>query len=226
MLKTMLKSVVNGIRYFYSRDNSKIFDELAESDLLPEQIDGYVKKYDDPSVNEFYVYNISNIVAIARENDAVLDIGCGSGRYLKGLQEKYPHIQLYGIDISSNTINNYTKNAVKDAHLKIGNFAKINPWAGLKFDFIYSITVLEYIPFFKVNNFMANISDALKTGGKLYIQFPNGRNCLELLKNWGYTRYPVSYVEKKLKKAGFEIMEIKIDDEKPHFGASITAVKH
>lgn len=222
MLKDVLKSILNTMRYFLSQNNSKLFENLAEKRLLPEQVDGYVKKYDDPIVKEFLQYNLVNIDKLVKPNDVVLDIGCGSGRYLKALQEKIPKIQLYGIDISANTINNYTKNIV-EAELEIGDFAVENPWEEDKFNLIYSITVLEYIPFFRLNKFLENIYNALKFGGKIYIQFPNGKNILELLKNLNYTHYPVDYVEKKLKQTGFKIMESRVD--KNCFGAFIIAEK-
>lgn len=225
MIKSILKSILNIIRYFFSGNNSKFFEKLAGSELLPEQVDGYVEKYGDPVVKEFFVYNTDNIAPLVNDNDVILDIGCGSGRYLKWFQETKNNIHLYGIDISANTINNYTKKNVGTAQLAIGNFAHHNPWEEEKFDLIYAITMLEYIPFFNLKAFLMNILGALKKDGILYIQFPSGENCFDLIKNLGYTRYPVNYIENKLKQVGFSVVESKIDNNRPYLGAFIIAKK-
>ena len=189
--------------------NGKFFNKLASQELLPEQVDGYFTKYNDKKIHDFFTINLNKIVSLIKEQDEVLDVGCGTGRYLHGL-ENGVKATFHGIDISKATIENYTSKLCT-ANVCVGDFIIKNPF-DVKFDIIYSITILEYIPFFRLNKFLKNIYLALKPGGLFYIQFPNGKSWIDLYKNFGYTCYPSYIIENKLNELGFKIIESKLLD--------------
>ncbi|MFZ9386738.1 MAG: class I SAM-dependent methyltransferase [Chitinophagaceae bacterium] len=80
------------------------------------------------------------------EHSKIIDIGCGSGRFIKYIQTKYPHDSITGIDPSS---------AILAADALIGESEKVNliqaaadniPFPDEHFDFGYSLGVLHHIP--------------------------------------------------------------------------------
>ncbi len=80
------------------------------------------------------------------ENSHIIDIGCGSGRFIKYIQTKYPYQSITGIDPSS---------AILAADSLIGADEKITliqaaadniPFPDEHFDFGYSLGVLHHIP--------------------------------------------------------------------------------
>ena len=80
------------------------------------------------------------------ENSQIIDIGCGSGRFIKYIQTKYPYKSIVGIDPSS---------AILAADSLIGADEKITliqaaadniPFSDEHFDFGYSLGVLHHIP--------------------------------------------------------------------------------
>lgn len=111
------------------------------------------------------------------EHKAVLDIGCGTGRYLKILQAAA--FQTDGID-SSETAVEITKNLLADhsniicAHMfdfKI----PVN-----KYDFIISISAIHHGRKEEIANLINQIYEALLINGKIFITLPD----LESSKAW------------------------------------------
>ena len=115
-------------------------------------------------------------------------------------------IELYGIDISKSTIDYYTTNSLK-YNVEVGDISKARHFKSINFNLVYSITVIEYIPFYLLNKAFKNIYSLLSKGGIFYLTFPHGRSIIDLIKNPGYTRYPISYIIKKLENIGFIIQD-------------------
>ncbi len=185
---------------------SKLFNTLAQQGLAPEQVDGYVRRHKEPYVRRFLTLNLEKLNKLIKDHDRVLDIGCGTGRYLNEISTSHA-VELYGIDISQTTIENYTKNNCSGATLMAVDFSKRNPFTHLNFNLVYSITVLEYIPFLRVVKFFDNVAHSLSKGGIFYLQFPHGNHLLDILSSHQYHKYPVKFVRKKLLGAGFNIIE-------------------
>jgi len=83
---------------------------------------------------------------ILNEESKIVDIGCGSGRFIKYIQTKYPFKSITGIDPSS---------AVLAADALVGKDEKVTliqaaadniPFPDEHFDFGYSLGVLHHIP--------------------------------------------------------------------------------
>ena len=170
----VMKNVILGIWHFITffilnKKSGKTFNRLANKGLSPLQVDGYVKKHKEPWVGIVFNKILKDLESHIDINDNVLEIGCGTGRYLNGIKGLLKNIPT-GIDISLNTIENYTKKHERIIALH-GDF--IDYSFDKKYDFIYSITVIEYIPFFRIKKFFNKLHSVLKVGGKVYINYPN-----------------------------------------------------
>ncbi len=101
------------------------------------------------------------------ENSLILDAGCGDGRFAY-LLKKLKKCEVYGIDISENSLKIAEKNEVKIAQCDL-NIDKI-PF-NKKFDVILAIDVIEHL----LNPVMAlkQFKNSLKPNGKIIISTPN-----------------------------------------------------
>jgi cyclopropane fatty-acyl-phospholipid synthase-like methyltransferase len=146
---------------------------------------------------------VETIADLVPEKGSVLDLGCGTGRYLRALRPRVG-ADLYGIDLSQATIENYTRK-LEGVSAAAGDFAQGNPF-GVRFDLIYSITVIQYVPFFKLGRFFGAVRGALKERGRFYLQFPHGGREASLHANYAYTRYRPDYLMRRVSDAGFEVL--------------------
>lgn len=200
-LKNSFKQI---LRLLLKRSNPKnLFSNLAsEGTLLPEQVDGYVKRYNDPIVGIMFNSILDKLIPIINNEYRILDIGCGTGRYLSAIERSFPEARLFGVDISDQTIYNYTKKVTK-AELAVADFCKHNPFPNQKFDVVYSVTVIQYIPIFRIRKFFRNITSNTKTGSVCFIQFPHGKRMVDHITDFNYMRYTPKYIENLFIKMGF-----------------------
>jgi SAM-dependent methyltransferase len=84
--------------------------------------------------------------SMLNENSTVIDIGCGSGRFIKYFQTKYKYKSITGVDPSA---------AILAADALVGPDERVNliqaaadkiPFPDNHFDFAYSLGVLHHIP--------------------------------------------------------------------------------
>tara|TARA_B100000427_G_scaffold328671_1_gene342375 strand:+ start:1348 stop:1995 length:648 start_codon:yes stop_codon:yes gene_type:complete len=76
----------------------------------------------------------------------IIDIGCGYGRYLKVIKNKYPNIELVGTDISQNQIK-FAKKYLSDDSIKliVSDSTKLN-FKDKYFDLALTYSLWEHIP--------------------------------------------------------------------------------
>ena len=211
LIKVLPTFAINTIRYFI-KGNVRQYELLAENDDKPKAfVDGYVSQFDAPETKHFFnkVHSLLiKLIAPSSGNLSVLDVGCGTGRYLSAIQKEFPHIQLYGLDASENTIKNYTEKLVGIKCVCNDLSTNENPFANITFDLVYSITVIQYIPFYKINVFIARISALVNPGGRIVLQFPQSETSgFNLVSNLNYTRYSPIKICNILKAKGFLILE-------------------
>src|SRR5688500_4267264 len=113
----------------------------------------------------------------------VLDIGCGVGLYLDDFETG---VAKHGTDLSADFIRE-AKARIPEGVFMTGDFMTLQ--MGARYDLIYSISVLEYIPPSQLNAFFARIAMLLNPGGVVFIQYPHA------LSGW-QTLYPdLSYIQ-------------------------------
>ncbi len=102
-----------------------------------------------------------------KNNDKILDIGCGNGRFLQHLL-KYGDFQLYGTELESNSAKRAAR--VPEINLEIGHLTK-NTFEKESFEVITMFHVFEHLT--EPKKTLEIISNIIKNNGTLIISFPN-----------------------------------------------------
>jgi len=101
------------------------------------------------------------------DNDKVLDIGCGNGRFLLHLL-KYGKFQLYGTELESNSAERAAR--IPEINLKLGYLEK-GSFEEESFDVITMFHVFEHLT--EPKETLEIIRKIIKKDGTLIISFPN-----------------------------------------------------
>ncbi len=97
-----------------------------------------------------------------RPDDAVIDLGCGSGRAL--LWNRDWHARLVGVDVSPF----FAEEARNEIDLLLGDLRRL-PFADATFTKAYSLDVLEHLSPGALKRMLAEASRVLAPGGQLFI---------------------------------------------------------
>lgn len=144
------------MRFTYIMNQSKIFWDNAAKD--PDVRYKYIA--DEWASTETFL----NLIESNNGNwNNVLEIGCGIGRLLDPLSEKYKECNFYAIDISDEMINL----APKKDNIKYQEFVN-------NLDLVYSMLVFQHIEHQEKINYAKLAYDNLKNGGNIYFQFVIG----------------------------------------------------
>ena len=92
----------------------------------------------------------------------VLDVGCGTGRYLRVMREKWPDAELHGLDLSEEML----RSCPPGVQTRLASLLCI-PYPNDSFDFVYCVETLEHA--LLVENSIREMVRVLKPGGKLII---------------------------------------------------------
>jgi ubiquinone/menaquinone biosynthesis C-methylase UbiE len=142
----------------YQKENAKIFYE-----------DRYTKGYMDdwPAEKKQKVFEIIKNLPLP-ETGIALDFGCGTGVFTNVLQQALPNWEIYGCDISRNSINN-AKIRFPDCNFFISDNDQTSD---IKFDFLFSHHVLEHV--FDIQQTISEINNYLKPISFSMLIFPCG----------------------------------------------------
>lgn len=116
-----------------------------------------------------YIYFVINKLK-ELQFDSLIDVGCGDGKFLDEVYNKYPHKLLFGID--------YSKRAIQYAILMNPNLRYIcgdiseGEFVKNQFDVVTLIEVLEHISPHYIDNFIKALHNLTKTEGSLIITVP------------------------------------------------------
>ncbi len=143
--------------------------------LSPQEMAGFSKKEEVQEAIDKTHDDLKKIVMSELHlNDSILDIGCGAGAYLKEFEEDYA---CTGIDLNSEMINAGKKYMPK-ANLILDDF--ITHTFNKKFNLIYSVSVLEFIPPSKLKFFFEKVASLLENNGMLFLHYPHALNAIDL----------------------------------------------
>ena len=134
-------------------------------------IHGYSKEEQDRLIEQANYWKDRLILKYAnyKNDQSLLEIGCGDGAVLGILAQAYPSLSLSGIDISAEQIATGKKHLSAqhiEADLKTGD-ANHLPWDDQSFDHIYCSWVLEHMPTHK--GVFSEAYRVLKPGGQIRI---------------------------------------------------------
>lgn len=109
------------------------------------------------------------------EFDSLLDIGCGDGRFLRECNDRYPGVDLKGVDYSARSIA-FAKAMNPTPEFEVRDIVEdpLNDAA----DAATAIEVLEHIEPEDCQAFVSAIADALPTGGTLVLTVPHENKSL------------------------------------------------
>ena len=118
-----------------------------------------------------------------RDLHSVLDVGCGTGKMVKFLNES--NFDAYGCDASNIAVMMAKKNNDKNK-ISLATATRL-PFKENKFDLVISISVVEHITKSQVAEFLQETRKILKPGGYIFLVTPNFAAPLRLLqgKRWG-----------------------------------------
>ena len=110
---------------------------------------------------------IKEWTAKVKNNDQVLDLGCGNGRLLEALKDK--QINYLGLDNSSELIE-IAKNNYPDREFISGDMLNLESAVKINFDFIFCLAALQHIPSKKLRlEVLKQMGAKLKIGGEIII---------------------------------------------------------
>ena len=124
-----------------------------------------------PRNEEIFIKNVEKY-----KPSSIIDIGCGYGRYLKVLNEKFPKLKLVGVDISLNQLNmarDYCKNNSSISFFEIDG--KVLPFEDNSFDMAITYGCLSAVKFGHIKNFLKEIQRVTKQYG-VFLEYYNPTN--------------------------------------------------
>lgn len=144
---------------FYDTE-AKSYDQIRYGTQKGKRVDEFQKRILD-----------SYLERVNLEDSSVLEVGCGTGRFLPFMAEKGCNIT--GIDISEEMLKVARRRVDQSEHKKITllqNDADEIPFRDNSFDIIYSILVINLIPDFKTA--FREINRVIKPGGLFIFSVP------------------------------------------------------
>lgn len=157
---------------------------------------------------------------VKTDNINMLDLGCGSGRYLQYIHKNYDRIKVQGIE-PSNLPYSVCKEREISGQLPNGSIvrgdARNLPYQDNSFEFVFSKAVLHWMPNFKnsaqgANKVFSEVSRILKPGGAFYFDMRHHKDSIReyLPFNQTYSKESVQFLAAK---HGFKIEWIHIDSD-------------
>ena len=136
----------------------------------------------------------------------MLDVGCGTGRYLKQLSKVYPNSNFTGVDISKETVEKFTRKNNPNFRIEVIDVENDDVFYERNrqnYDVVLVIGLIQIISVGKVEVFLRNIHCILKQNGYLYLQF--NTESADKKTTIGYKRYSIAELVEILEKNGFSI---------------------
>lgn len=99
-----------------------------------------------------------------------LDLGCGPGRLIRPLADKYPKSHWVGVDSSQRMIS-IASNLAPEVSWVWNNGRDLSELMDNQFDGAYSMTTFQHIPHEAQSGYLAELHRVVKPGGKLRLQF-------------------------------------------------------
>lgn len=188
--------------------------------LSPQEMAGFSDRKDvQEAIDKTHRDLLETAENLLPDGGCVLDIGCGAGAYLRDFDHRYT---LYGIDLHEQMIRR-AKKELPHAHFTEADFMKHD--FDVRFRFIYSVSVLEFIPPGGLKAFFRKIHLILEDDGILFIHYPHALNYLDTwFPDLYYIEYSPSLIENSIRKNfdilkhehGFDGRKVELFDTNPY----------
>ncbi|MGH7570793.1 MAG: class I SAM-dependent methyltransferase [Gemmatimonadota bacterium] len=151
--------------------------------------------------------------ADVREDDAILDVGCGTGALLEAVATRVPGARLVGVDLSPAMLAVARRKLGDRASLVAGEAGRL-PFPDHHFDLILSSSSLHYWPDPAAG--LAETARVLKAGGRVvitdwcddYLACRVVDFLLRILEPAHHRTYGTKACERLLREAGFEEIQV------------------
>jgi ubiquinone/menaquinone biosynthesis C-methylase UbiE len=148
-----------------------------------------------------------------KQDETVLDVGCGTGTILKRISERI-HIYGYGIDVEENMITQ-AKSKCPDMNISISNCTQM-PFEDGQFDIVTAC--MAYHHFDDKKGFAKEASRVLKNHGYLYITDPYFPFLMRVVINLVFRIHKIAAhfgtsqeIASDFKEYGFELVDVSRD---------------
>jgi SAM-dependent methyltransferase len=154
-----------------------------------------------------------------KKGDALLDIGCGPGTYLKDFENDF---KITGIDLNLQMINKAREN-LKGVELIHHDF--ITHKFTKKYNCIYSISVLEFIPPGQLRTFFRKAHTILEDDGIIFFLYPHALRLKDVMyPDLYYIEYSPRRIESAIRnlfetishKHAFDERQVDLYDKHPY----------
>jgi SAM-dependent methyltransferase len=156
---SIYKCKESGYRFYFPLDitgDSGFYEKLQEND----------------SYYMAWKWEHQECLRYLKENDNILEVGCGKGDFLKNISTRFKKINCTGLELNKSSVTSNSKYEIINASIE--DYSIINEG---KFDVVCSFQVLEHIS--KVSVFLKSNILCLKDGGLLVISVPNNDSYLK-----------------------------------------------
>lgn len=162
-----------------------------DTSLSPQLMAGFSDREDVNTALKQTHEDLKNFAAKnCKTGSRILDIGCGAGAYMADFVD---HYQVEGIDLNDDMLKAGRKLYPQLTFHK-ADFIRFE--CKEKYDLIYSISMLEFIPPGRLDAFFRKINSCLKEGGVLFLHYPPALKKRDLgYPNLYYIEYSPKVVE-------------------------------
>lgn len=163
-------------------------------------IEGYVKSIDHPH-RKMITDALKKLIPF----ESILEVGSNCGPNLIVIKKEFPEVNLAGIDLSADAINE-GKKLLPEADLRVGSLVEL-PWQDHSFDVVLADAALMYVPPSDIDMAMAALDRVAKKAILIVERFDESEK--GVIKNHLWTRnYPLI-----LEKLGYTVDKEKITEE-------------
>ena len=219
-MKNTLKIIVNLVRISLRLDSQSYiinkYKDLAMKIDIRENLDGFSNHKEMKNVLDTLKMKVfDNVQKYTIANDLILDVGCGSGRYL----EMFENRKLIGLDSNNEILERVTKKYVPNAELYCVDLNDLNQMEKFtnsyvnKVNFIIVTSLLYHIPRSKIKNFFENLTLILKKDGIIFLHCPIANKFSERYGEINYIRYSTRELIKIINNNNLTIISEEIFQE-------------
>ncbi len=198
--QALIASGLDSFRYKRNYKRMKVDGEVPDD---PAVVDGYKDEGGQERVERL----VELIISQAPNPRAVLDVGCGTGRYLRQLHAVSPDSILAGIDISPEILDKYARSMAPTAEffaLDIERDQRFYREHTSTYDLVCMIGIIQVLARRKVRAILRKIHHMCVDGGTVYIQFNVETG--QKKSSCGYKRYSIEELSPILNECGFEVI--------------------